>query len=67
MSAPFVSGVVALMQDAAKTFGGQYLTDPARSARSLQDTADTITDSNVPDNARYDSLSGPFPPCPRRG
>jgi subtilisin family serine protease len=58
MAAPFVSGLVALMQDAARTFGGQYLSDPAQVRQIIQDTADTVTDADVPDNYRFDTVGG---------
>ncbi|HEX8914306.1 MAG TPA: S8 family serine peptidase [Humisphaera sp.] len=67
MSAPFVSGLVALMQDAARTFGGQYLADPNQILKILQDTADTVTDANVPDNKRYDTVSGDLSNLPETG
>ncbi|MGA2499712.1 MAG: S8 family serine peptidase, partial [Tepidisphaeraceae bacterium] len=52
MASPFVAGVVALMQDAAYTFGGQYLTDTTQIRQIIQQTADVIVDSNVSDNGR---------------
>ena len=51
MAAPFVSGVVALMQDAAFTFGGRYLT--TGEVQSLvRGSADAITDAEVSSNFR---------------
>lgn len=62
MAAPFVAGAAALMQDAAFTFGGRYLT-PQQVRTILLDSADTIVDSNVPSNSRipvtYDSNGNP--------
>ena len=62
MSAPFVSGVVALMQNAAQTFGGRYLT-PDEVLQILRNTSDHIIDSNVSTNARvpfsYDAQGHP--------
>src|SRR6185437_6807506 len=58
MATPFVSGVVALMQQAAKYFGGHFISDPAEILQILTQTADTIVDSNNPNNARYNSNTG---------
>ncbi|MFI5378015.1 MAG: S8 family serine peptidase [Tepidisphaerales bacterium] len=58
MAAPFVSGVVALIQDAAHTFGGRYITDPTQVRQIIQQTADVIVDSNVPDNGRVPLVNG---------
>ena len=58
MAAPLVSGVVALMQDAAMTFGGRYLTDVDQVLEILRDTADLVTDVDVDDNGRYAVSSG---------
>lgn len=49
MAAPMVAGVVALMQDAAQTFGGRYLT-PAEVRDILRRTADTIVDGDDEDD-----------------
>jgi subtilisin family serine protease len=43
MSAPFISGTVALMQQAALQFGGKYLT-PSQVLQILRNTSDTIQD-----------------------
>jgi hypothetical protein len=51
MAAPLVSGVVALMQDAAFTFGGRYLR-PDEVLTILKQTADPVTDADVPTNGR---------------
>ena len=51
MAAPFVSGLVALMQDAAQTFGGRYLT-PVEVQTVVRTTADVIIDSQVSSNFR---------------
>jgi hypothetical protein len=57
MAAPMVSGVVALMQQAAITFGGQPLTpDQVRSI--LRATADTIVDNSLPTNFRVPIVNG---------
>ncbi|MDB5291837.1 MAG: hypothetical protein JWL69_3078, partial [Phycisphaerales bacterium] len=67
MAAPFVSGTVALMQDAAKTFGGHYLTDPSQILQIIQQTADTIVDSNNPNNSRFNSNDGSTSNLPETG
>lgn len=67
MSAPFVSGVVALMQQAAYTFSGHYISDPSEILQILQQTADTIVDSNNPNNARYDSVTNTTSDLPETG
>jgi len=62
MASPFISGVVALMQDAAFTFGGRYLL-PSEVVTLIRSSADTITDSNVASNSRvpitFDSNGNP--------
>src|SRR5207244_1354336 len=45
------SGVVALMQDAAQTYGGRYLL-PSEVVSLIRSSADTIIDSNVSTNSR---------------
>lgn len=67
MAAPFVSGLVALMQDAAFTFGGQYLSDPSQILSILQSTADTIRDTDVADNSRYNTVTGDLSALPETG
>jgi subtilisin family serine protease len=57
MAAPMVSGVVALMQQAAITYGGQPLT-PAEVRSILQATADPITDNSLPTNFRIPVVNG---------
>ena len=64
MASPFVSGLVALMQDAAMTFGGRYIEDVDDIFDILEETADTITDSNVSDNGRYRIVNGFLDPTP---
>jgi subtilisin family serine protease len=58
MASPFVSGLVALMQDAAFTFGGRYITDVNQVLSIIQQTADVIVDSNVSDNGRVPLENG---------
>lgn len=51
MASPLVAGMVALMQDAAFTYGGIYLS-PAQVRNVILATADNIIDSNVSTNGR---------------
>ncbi|MBC7773234.1 MAG: DVUA0089 family protein, partial [Pyrinomonadaceae bacterium] len=51
MASPLVAGMVALMQDAAFTYGGVFLS-PAQVRQIIRDTADDIVDYNVTTNAR---------------
>lgn len=51
MAAPLVAGLVALMQDAARTFGGRFLS-VSEVVSIVRETADTIIDSNVTTNGR---------------
>lgn len=51
MASPFVAGTVALMQQAALSFSGRYLT-PSEVLQVLRNSADTIVDSNVTTNNR---------------
>lgn len=67
MAAPFVSGVVALMQNAAEYFGGHYLSDPSQILSILQSTADPVVDGNNPFNARYNALDGSTSDLPETG
>ena len=52
MATPFISGTVALMQQAAFTYGGRYITDPEQVLSILRTTADPIVDGTVTDNGR---------------
>ena len=51
MAAPFVTGTVALMQDAAYTYGGRYLS-VEEVVSILRNSADTIVDSQNPNTLR---------------
>ncbi len=55
MASPLVAGVVALMQDAAQTFGGRWLS-PVEVLEFLHTTADVIVDSQTNGNKRESSL-----------
>ena len=65
MSAPFVSGTVALMQQAAQQFGGVSL-QPSEVLQILRNTADQITDpvnsANVRAEIQADGSLGPPQP-----
>ena len=58
MATPFVSGTIALMQQAALTYGGRYITDPGQVLDILRATADPIVDANVADNGRVPISDG---------
>ncbi len=51
MASPLVAGMVALMQDAAFTFGGVYLS-PSDVLSIMRSTADDIVDTSTEANAR---------------
>jgi hypothetical protein len=57
MAAPMVSGVVALMQQAAITYGGHALA-PDQVRAILQSTADTIVDTSNPNDFRVPIVNG---------
>ena len=63
MASPFVAGMVALMQDAAVTYGGRYLT-AAEVQSIVLNSADTVIDANVATNFRipvgFDEAGRPF-------
>jgi subtilisin family serine protease len=63
MASPFVAGMVALMQDAAFTYGGRYLTT-SEVQQIVINSADTIVDGNVASNFRipvgFDAEGRPF-------
>lgn len=75
MASPFVAGSVALMQDAAFTFGGRYLT-PTEVLAIVRETGDDILDAQNPDTARFPvgrddagqlEQSGPIEDLPESG
>lgn len=51
MASPLVAGMVALMQDAAFTYGGIYLS-PAQVRQIIRETADDVVDYDVSTNGR---------------
>ena len=59
MASPMVAGMVALLQDAAQTFGGQYLS-PAEAREILIATADPVVDGDD-ENDNVPNLGVAFP------
>ncbi|MFO0958596.1 MAG: DVUA0089 family protein [Isosphaeraceae bacterium] len=55
---PMVAGVVALMQDAAWTFGGEFLR-PEKIREILQTTADSVVDAGANVNVRQTGVTFP--------
>jgi hypothetical protein len=51
-ASPLVAGMVALMQDAAYTFGGRYLS-PDEVQQIVRDTSDHVVDIQNPDTLRF--------------
>ena len=66
MAAPFVSGTVALMQDAAFTAAGRYLS-PADVLRILRASADAIVDAPNADNFRQNATTRAQTDLPETG
>jgi hypothetical protein len=58
MAAPFVSGLVALMQQAAYTYGGRYITDPEEVLAIIKQTSDVITDPTIAGDGRVPISNG---------
>jgi subtilisin family serine protease len=58
MATPFVAGLVALMQQAAYTYGGQYITDPQEVLNIIKQTSDVIQDPNVAGDTRVPISNG---------
>jgi subtilisin family serine protease len=58
MATPFVSGLVALMQQAAYTYGGRYITDPQEVLSIIRETSDVIGDPNVAGDGRVPISDG---------
>lgn len=57
MATPLVSGTVALMQQAAHTFGGRYLS-PSEVLAILKESGDLITDYTIASNGRVPLVRG---------
>ncbi len=58
MATPFISGTVALMQQAAFTYGGRYITDPEQVLDILKATSDHIADPDVAGDGRIPISDG---------
>lgn len=58
MATPFVSGLVALIQQAAYTYGGAYLTDVSQIVSIVENTSDKIVDSSISTNGRVRLVNG---------
>lgn len=58
MAAPFVSGLVALMQQAAFVYGGNYITSPAEVLSIIKDTSDVIPDPTIAGDGRVPIQNG---------
>jgi hypothetical protein len=58
MATPFVAGLVALMQDAAFTFGGRYITNPQQVLDIIKATADVIQDPTLAGDGRVPISNG---------
>lgn len=58
MASPLVTGMVALMQDAAFTYGGVYLS-PADILQIIRQSADDVVDAQTDSNARAPLIHNP--------
>lgn len=58
MASPFVTGLVALMQQAAMVYGGQYITDPNEILTIIKDTATSISDPTIAGDGRVPISNG---------
>ncbi len=58
MASPFVAGLVALIQQAAYTYGGRYITDPEEVLAIIKATSDKIPDPNVAGDGRVPISDG---------
>jgi subtilisin family serine protease len=58
MAAPFVSGLVALIQQAAFTYGGAYFSNVDEVRSIIENTSDKIVDSNITTNGRVKIVNG---------
>jgi hypothetical protein len=52
MASPFIAGTVALMQQAAYTYGGRYITDPEEVLAIIKQTATVIGDPTIAGDGR---------------
>lgn len=58
MASPFVAGTVALIQQAAFVYSGQYISNPEEILNILQNTADVIGDPTVAGDGRVPISNG---------
>ncbi len=58
MASPFIAGTVALMQQAAYTYGGRYITDPEEVLAIIKQTATVINDTTVSTDGRVPISNG---------
>ena len=58
MATPFVSGLVALIQQAAYTYGGRYITDPEEVLNIIKTSSDHVVDTTVAGDARIPIQDG---------
>jgi subtilisin family serine protease len=58
MASPFVSGLVALMQQAAYTYGGRYITNPQEVLAIIKETSDVIPDPTIAGDGRVPIANG---------
>ncbi len=58
MASPFIAGTVALMQQAAYVYGGQYITDPEEVLAIIKQTATVIGDPTIPGDGRVPISDG---------
>ncbi len=60
MATPFVAGLVALMQQAAYTYGGRYITNPEEVLSIIKQTSDVISDPTLPGDTRIPIEDGEY-------
>lgn len=58
MATPFVAGLVALMQNAAYTYGGRYITNPQEVLNIIKQTSDVIPDPTIAGDGRVQISNG---------
>jgi subtilisin family serine protease len=58
MAAPFVSGMVALIQQAAYTYSGQYISSPEEILSIIKETSDVIPDPTIAGDQRVPISDG---------
>lgn len=58
MASPFIAGVVALIQQAAYTYGGQFITSPQEVLSIIKQTSTVIVDTTVSGDGRVPISNG---------